>query len=914
MASDKSEADIRRDICRVSDDLTEVDTAIQNWLTSNMDTGTYTIDGTMVTYTTAKGYASAISMGANALPTYDSNNNNQILAVRSGIAVWRYTPLFTMANTGFNDGANAGHFPTAQAGKYFRLIENTTDDRAEIHTRWLPDFTGLGFDGSMSAALTGATEGNNVIIASDGANLRLSHEAPVLSFNRLLTGSHRLLTSTTDTDLNGLLLTVAGDGQNLELVARSSVVTGSGGSANIPTGFSGQLLGYDLASTETTGTTNLKPVTQPLFSEAGFNHDNSNVGFPLTATINSVANTSLANRIFSLREVSINVAGVATQANVISSIHRVDLFNSILDTNKLIVPPETSGTNIAGKNSLLVVNQAQNGLTDVAVGTAGQVLTVGATPDTDPLTWTSLPTFPDFTGLATLVAHQNVVVGTGGNLAVESFTASFNRILNNALVLPTAADATTNEGMLLTVDNTGKKFNFTAPSMLMAQSQLPTVTSQEHKHLAVYNTDPGGSDTLSSRWEYVPNWSHLGFNPAGTIREFPETAIITNVSVDTSTAVNLSGLMVGFRAGGSSDSILSAYRITDLFNTLLPATKQFQHAVGAQVANASLATHNNLLLINSTRTGFVEATRRDIINHSLQTTSQLNQDGTTTHAANIAKAGYLMQVNGSHQRLEQISKRDTFNDALAGTSKLQRDVETGFDASAQLNTNEVAAAGSLMRVTSDQRNLEAITPRFAFNQSLSTAHQLRLDTDVTTTTNILRAGSLLQADTNRQRLEGITKRGVLNASLETSSQLQEESTVTPQLADGVVAPAGALLEVNSTRRKLAHTTLRDKLNSEIFGTTSDNQLNTANAGMFLVIENEAIGMTNEARIGLVDAPTGGGGSATIRFHGIRKTLNRVELVSGTDSFDVDQYDDYFLAPMGTTVNNVSGRIRIDLPA
>ena len=913
MASDKTEADIRRDICKVSDDLTEVDTAIQNWLTSNMDTGTYMIDGAMVSYTTAKGYASAIAMGANALPTYDANNNNQTITVKSAIAVWRYTPLFTMANTGFNDGdaTTAGHFPTAQAGKYFRLIENSGGTAAEIQTRYLPDFTGLGFDGSMSAVLTGATEGNNVIIAPDAdTNLRLTHETPVLSFNRLLMGT-KLANTATD-GLDGMLLTVANDGRNLQLVARSSVVTGGSGDSLPTATVAGALVGYG-PDMDGDGNPDVVVVTQPHFTEAGFNHTDEHLNFPLQYSINGTT-VDLVDRVFTLRTEAVD----GVMRNVITSAHRNDLLNSVLDTRKLRVPPDatSTGSAILGANSLLVVNQALNGLTDVAVGTAGQVLTVGATPATDPLTWTSLPTFPDFTGLATLVAHQNVVVGTGGNLAVESFTASFNRILNTALVLPTATDATTNEGMLLTVDNTGKKFNFTAPSSLMAASQLPPIiAAEQHKHLAVYNRTPLATATYESRWEFVPNWSHLGFDPT-MAREFPEESVISGIS-DGNNAVALAGLVTGFRAG-TSESNLSAYRVTDLINSLLPAAKGLQHHVGQMTAvdddGNGIAAVGDMLVVNSSRNAFDAATRRDIINHSLNPSNQLNQDRTTTHAANIAKAGYLMEVNGSHQRLVQISKRDTFNDALAGTSKLQRDVETGFDATAQLNTNEVAAAGSLMRVTSDQRNLEAITPRFAFNQSLSTAHQLRLDTDVTTTTNILRAGSLLQADTNRQRLEGITKRGVLNASLETSSQLQEESTVTPQLADGVLAPAGALLEVNSTRRKLVHTTLRDKLNSEIFGTTSANQLNTGNAGMFLVIENETVGMTNEARIGLVDAPTGGGGSATIRFHGIRKTLNRVELVSGTDSFDVDQYDDYFLAPMGTTVNNVSGRIRIDLPA
>ena len=865
MASDKTEADIRRDICKVSDDLTEVDTAIQNWLTSNMDTGTYMIDGATVSYTTAKGYASAIAMGANALPMYDTDNNNQTITVKSGIAVWRYTPLFTMANTGFNDGdaTTAGHFPTAQAGKYFRLIENSGGTAAEIHTRYLPDFTGLGFDGSMSAALTGATEGNNVIIASDGTNLRLSHETQVLSFNRILMGT-KLANVATD-GLDGMLLTVANQGRNLQLVARSSVVTGgSGGSDELPTAaVKGQVVAYNPAGTDTDGdgVPDLVAISQPYFTEAGFDHTDANLNFPLQYSINGTT-VDLVGRVFTLRTEAVD----GVMRNIITSAHRNDLFNSVLGTRKLRVPPDatSTGSAILGANSLLVVNQALNGLIDVPVGTAGQVLTVGATPGTDPLTWTSLPTFPDFTGLATLVAHQNVVVGTGGNLAVESFTASFNRILNTALVLPTAADATTNQGMLLTVDNTGKKFNFTAPSMLMAQSQLPTVDSdQEHKHLAVYNATPLATATYSSRWEFVPNWSHLGFD-ATMAREFPEESVISGISVDTSTAVALSGLMVGFRAG-TSESNLSAYRITDLFNTLLPATKQFQHAVGAQVATASLATHNNLLLINSTSTGFIEATRRDIINHSLDPDNQFNQDRITTRgAANIAKAGYLMEVNGSHQRLKEISKRAVFNDALAATSKLQLDVETGLGPTAQLNTNEVAAAGSLMRVTSDQRSLEAITPRSVFNLSLATTSRLRENTDSSTTTDI--------------------------------------------------APAGAILEVSTNRQTLTHNTLRDKMNSEIFGTTSANQLNTANAGMFLVIENEDIGGNQQARIGLADAPSGGGGSATIRFHGIRKTLNRVELVSGTDSFDVDQYDDYFLAPMGTTVNNVSGRIRIDLPA
>ena len=918
MASDKTEQEIRDEICDVSEDLTAVDGAIQAWLTSANDTETYTIDGNSVQYTTAKGYASAISMGANALPTYNANNNNQVLTVRSAIAIWRYTPLFTSANTGFDDSdaTTAGNFPTSEDGKYFRLLNNSGSTAAEIHTRYLPDFTGLGFDGS-TAALTGATLGNSVVIAQDASNnLRLAHESPAASFNRILTGTSRLSPTAADTTINGYLLTVGNDGRNLQLVERSSVVTGgTGGTATFPTGVAGQLLGYNTAGTDTDGdgVPDVVAVTQPLFTEAGFDHTDVNTNFPLTATIHGVANVSLSGRIFTLRTETINMV----QRNVVTSEHRNDLINSILGTRKLRVPPDASSTGAAilGANSLLVVNQALNGLIDVPVGTAGQVLTVGATPATDPLTWTTLPTSPDFGGLTGLSAGQNVVIaGDGGSpegfrLAVESFTASFNQILNTALVLPTAADATTNEGMLLTVDNTGKKFNFTAPSMLMAQSQLPTIDSdQEHKHLAVYNATPMSTATYSSRWEFVPNWSHLGFD-ATMAREFPESAIITDVSVDTSTAVALSGLMVGFRAG-TSESNLSAYRITDLFNTLLPATKQFQHAVGAQVANASLATHNNLLLINSTRTGFIEATRRDIINHSLQTTNQLNEDGTTAHASNIAKAGYLMEVNGSHQRLVQISKRDTFNDALAGTSKLQRDVETGDDATAQLNTNEVAAAGSLMRVTSDQRNLEAITPRFAFNQSLSTAHQLRLDTDVTTTANILAAGSLLQADTNRQRLEGVTKKAILNASLGSASQLRESTDTTTTTN---IAPVNAIYQVGANRQTLTHTTLRDKMNSEIFGTTSANQLQTANAGMFLVIENEDVGGNQQARIGLADAPTGGGGSATIRFHGIRKTLNRVELVSGTDSFDVDQYDDYFLAPMGTTVNNVSGRIRIDLP-
>ena len=919
MASDKTEQEIRDEICDVSEDLTAADAAIQLWLSSVNDTETYMIDGNTVQYTTAKGYASAISMGANALPTYDANNNNQVLTVRSAIAIWRYTPLFTSANTGFDDSdaTTAGNFPTAQAGKYFRLIENSGGTAAEIHTRYLPDFTGLGFDGANSAALASATLGNSVVITQDADNnLRLSHESPAASFNRLLTGTSRLSPSAADTTINGFLLTVGNDGRNLELVARNTVVTGgSGGTATFPTGVAGQLLGYNTAGTDTDGdgVPDVVAVTQPLFTEAGFDHTDANTSFPATATIHGVANVNLTNRIFTLRSETINMV----QRNVVTSSHVNDLINNLLGTRKLRVPPDTTttGSAILGTNSLLVVNSTLNGFTDVPVGTAGQVLTVGATPATDPLTWTTLPTLPDFGGLTGLAAGQNVVIASDGGspegfrLAVESFTASFNQILNTALVLPTATDATTNQGMLLTVDNTGKKFNFTDPSMLMAQSQLPTTVSQEHKHLAVYNTDPGGTDTLASRWEFVPNWSHLGFDPT-MAREFPETAIITDVSVDTSTAVALSGLMVGFRAG-TSESNLSAYRITDLFNTLLPATKQFQHAVGAQVATASLATHNNLLLINSTRTGFVEATRRDIINHSLNPTNQLNEDGTTDHASNIAKAGYLMEVNGSHQRLVQISKRDTFNDALASTSKLQRDVETGDDAATQLNTNEVAAAGSLMRVTSDQRSLEAITPRSVFNLSLSTSHQLRLDTDVTTTANILAAGSLLQADSNRQRLEGITKKAILNDSLGSASKLRESTDTTTTTN---IAPVNAIYQVGANRQTLTHTTLRDKLNSEIFGTTSANQLNTGNAGQFLVIENEDIGGNQQARIGLVDAPSGGGGSATIRFHGIRKTLNRVELVSGADSFDVDQYDDYFLAPMGTTVNNVSGRIRIDLPA
>ena len=930
MASDKTEQEIRDEICDVAEDLTAVDGAIQLWLSSTNDSETYMIDGNSVTYTTAKGYASAISMGANALPTYDANNNTQILTVRSAIAVWRYTPLFTNTNTGFDDSdaTTAGHFNPSEDGKYFRLIENAGGTAAEIHTRYLPDFTGLGFDGSMSAALAGATVGNNVVISQDAANnLRLSHESPVNSFNRLLTGTTRLSPSAADATINGYLLTVGNDGRNLELVARNTVVTGggTGGTATFPTGVAGQLLGYNTVGTDTDGdgVPDIVAVSQPVFTEAGFDHTDANTSFPLMATIHGVTNVTLANRVFTLRTEA--VAGV--MRNVITSIHPNDIINNILGTKKLIIPPATTGSaaTTLDANSLLVVNPAQNGLVDVPIGTIGQVLTVD-----DPVTnlpiWNDLP---DFTGLgyrfnmdsgelttdgvAALAEHDNVIIemidgATNFRLSRESFTASFNRILNTALVLPTAADATTNQGMLLTVDNTGKKFNFTDPSMLMAQSQLPTITSQEHKHLAVYNTDPGGTDVLASRWEFVPNWSHLGFNPAGTIREFPQTALIDGISTDLtdmSTAVNLSGLMVGFRAG-TSESNLSAYRITDLFNTFLPTNDKFQHAVGAQVASGSLATHNDMLLINSTRTGFTTASRRDIFNHSLNPTNQLREDGDTTTTSDIASAGYMLEVNGSRQRLLQLTKRDVFNASLGSTSKLQRD-----STDTQIDVNTVADAGSLMRVSSDRTNLEEITQRNVFNHSLSADSRLRQTTDVTTDTNILAAGSLLQAATNRQTLEGVTKKAILNASLGSASQLRESGDTTTTTN---IAPVNAIYQVGSDRQTLTHTTLKDKMNSEVFGTTSANQLVTGNAGMFLVIENEVIGGNQEARIGLAADPTAGTSSVIIRFFGIRKTLNRVELVSGADSFDVDQYDDYFLAPVGTTVNNVSGRIRIDLPA
>ena len=163
----------------------------------------------------------------------------------------------------------------------------------------------------------------------------------------------------------------------------------------------------------------------------------------------------------------------------------------------------------------------------------------------------------------------------------------------------------------------------------------------------------------------------------------------------------------------------------------------------------------------------------------------------------------------------------------------------------------------------------------------------------------------------RNRITAFHRTDIFNSVVVTASQLSL-TALTMGMGGTNIAEAGALYEVTTGRNQLQATTLIAKMNREIFEQDATNQLHIDNEGQLLTVVNSA----GTPRIGLT-APSSGGQTpvSPTRFYGIRQVGNSIEVVNGTPDtpFDVDQFDDWLLAPNGTHIDAIDGRIFLFLP-
>ena len=163
----------------------------------------------------------------------------------------------------------------------------------------------------------------------------------------------------------------------------------------------------------------------------------------------------------------------------------------------------------------------------------------------------------------------------------------------------------------------------------------------------------------------------------------------------------------------------------------------------------------------------------------------------------------------------------------------------------------------------------------------------------------------------RNRITAFHRTDIFNSVVVTASQLSL-TALTMGMGGTNIAEAGSLYEVTTGRNQLQATTLIAKMNREIFDPAEANQLHIDNAGQLLTVVNTA----GSPRIGLTAPSTGGQTPVSpTRFFGIRQVGNSIEVVNGTPDtpFDVDSFDDWLLAPNGTHIDAIDGRIFLFLP-